>query len=257
MDLKLSGRVALVAGATAGLGLAVGRALAGEGAAVALCGRRADLAQEQAAQLAAGIGVQLDVGDADSVSRAVRRVQAELGPVDIVVLNSGGPPASPAADLDLDAARSAAELLLFGPIRLVQACLPDMRSRRWGRMVAVGSSAVQQPIPGLTTSSMFRSALASYLKLLADEVAGDGVTVNMVLPGRIATDRVAALDAQQAERTRRPVAAVRQESEGSIPVGRYGSPEEFAAVVTFLCGDSARYVTGEQVRVDGGLLRAL
>ena len=257
MDLKLNGRVALVAGATSGLGLAVGRALASEGATVALCGRRGDLARAQAAELENALGVQLDVCDADSVSRAFDRVQGELGPVDIVVLNSGGPPASLAADLDVDAARSAAELLLYGPLRLVTACLPAMRSRGWGRVIAVGSSAVQQPIPGLTTSSMFRSALASYLKLLAEEVAGDGVTVNMVLPGRIATDRVAALDAQRAERTGRPVAAITQESERSIPLGRYGSPEEFAAVVTFLCGDSARYVTGEQVRVDGGLMRAL
>jgi len=132
-----------------------------------------------------------------------------------------------------------------------------MRERGWGRVVAIGSSAVQQPIPGLATSSMYRAALASYLKLLAEECAVDGVTVNMVLPGRIATDRTAQLDAAAAERTDRSVAAVRAASEAAIPIRRYGTPEDFAAVAAFLCTDAARYVTGEQIRVDGGLVRAL
>jgi 3-oxoacyl-[acyl-carrier protein] reductase len=250
-------RTALVVGGTSGLGLAVGHGLAGAGFGVALAGRRADVARSEAAGFAEGLGVALDVADANSIAAAVTEVREHLGPIDAVVLNGGGPPRSEAAGLDLAAARSAAELLLHGPIEVVNRCLPGMRERGWGRVVAIGSSAVQQPIPGLATSSMYRAALASYLKLLAGECAADGVTVNMVLPGRIATGRTTQLDAAAAQRTGRPVTEVRAASEASIPMHRYGTVEEFAAMATFLCSDAARYVTGEQIRVDGGLVRAL
>lgn len=251
-----TGRVALVPGATAGIGLAVARALSAGGAAVALGGRRGELAEQEARRLG-GLGLSLDLTDEASLERAVERTRAELGEIDVLVLNGGGPPPSVAASLERSAATRAAELLLYGHLALVGHCLPAMRTRRWGRIVAIGSSAVQQPIPGLATSSMFRAALASYLKLLADEVAPDGVTVNMVLPGRIATDRVAQIDARNASQANVPVEEVRRSSEASIPLRRYGAPEEVAAAVAFVCGDDARYVTGEQIRVDGGLLRAL
>jgi len=250
-------RTALVIGGTSGLGLAMGRELARAGFGVALAGRRVDVARSEAAVFPAGLGVALDVTDAGTITAAVAEVADHFGPIDVVVLNSGGPPRSVAGGLDLTAARAAAELLLHGPIDVVNRCLPGMRERGWGRVVAIGSSAVQQPIPGLATSSMYRAALASYLKLLAEECAVDGVTVNMVLPGRIATDRTAQLDAAAAERTDRSVAAVRAASEAAIPIRRYGTPEDFAAVAAFLCTDAARYVTGEQIRVDGGLVRAL
>jgi 3-oxoacyl-[acyl-carrier protein] reductase len=257
MKLEANDRVALVVGGTSGLGLAVGRMLASEGFSVALGGRRAEVARTEAAQLANGYGVELDVSDPASVTSAVAAVRDALGPVDVLVLNGGGPPPCAAAGLDLDAARTAAELLLHGPINLVNQCLPQMREQGWGRVLAIGSSAVQQPIAGLATSSMYRAALASYLKLLAEECAPDGVTVNMVLPGRIATDRVAQLDAGAAQRTGRSVDEVRESSQATIPMGRYGTAEEFAPLAVFLCSDLARYVTGEQVRVDGGLVRAL
>jgi 3-oxoacyl-[acyl-carrier protein] reductase len=250
-------RTALVVGGTSGLGLAVGRRLAHAGFRVALAGRRVDIARREAAELAAGLGVALDVTDTSSIAAAVTEVREHLGPIDVVVLNGGGPPRSEAAGLDLAAARAAAELLLHGPIDVLNRCLPAMRERGWGRVVAIGSSAVQQPIPGLATSSMYRAALASYLKLLAEECAADGVTVNMVLPGRIATDRTAQLDAAAAQRTDRSIAEVRAASEATIPMRRYGTPEEFAAMAAFLCTDAARYVTGEQIKVDGGLVRAL
>jgi 3-oxoacyl-[acyl-carrier protein] reductase len=206
--------------------------------------------------MAGAIGVEMDLRDPGTVRAAVEQAADRLGPIDIVVLNGGGPPRSQAASIVLDEAREAAELLLFGPLSLISATLPAMRERRWGRIVGVGSSAVQQPIPGLATSAMFRAALAAHLKLLAAEVASDGVTVNMVLPGRIATERVAMLDAAAAERSGQPLDAVQAASRATIPAARYGSPEEFAAVVAFLSGPSASYVTGEQIRVDGGLVRS-
>ena len=157
-------------------------------------------------------------------------------------------------DLTADGARAATDLLLTPHVAMVQEVLPDMRAAGWGRILAIGSSGVQQPIPTLTASNVGRAALAAYLKTLAGSVASDGVTVNMVLPGRIDTDRVASLDAAAAERTGTDSADVRQASESAIPAGRYGDPAEFASVVTFLAGEPAAYVTGEQVRCDGGMV---
>lgn len=254
--LDLEGRVALVLGATAGIGLATAGALATGGARVALCGRRGDLAADAARRLG-GLGIALDLTDHATLDAALDRTVAELGHVDLLILNGGGPPPSTAVDLDVAAARDAAELLLYGHLHLVGRCLATMRARHFGRIVAIGSTAVQQPLAGLATSAMFRAALAAYLKLLADEVAADGVTVNMVLPGRIATDRVATIDARNAERSGTTPEAVRAASEASIPIRRYGAPEEVAAAVAFLCTDAARYLTGEQLRVDGGAVRAL
>jgi 3-oxoacyl-[acyl-carrier protein] reductase len=254
MDLQIEGKVALVAGGTAGLGRAVVQALAAEGVRVAICGRGAQRAQEQAADLPGAIGLALDLTDPAGVRAAVESAEEQLGPVDILVVNGGGPAPSSASTLEPTQLQAASRLLLEGPLQLIGASLPAMRERGWGRIVAVGSSAVQQPIPGLTTSSMYRTALAAYLKLLAREVAASGVTVNMVLPGRIDTDRVAQLDANRAESTGAAVDDVRRSSEATIPMGRYGRPGEFAAMVTFLCGAPASYVTGEQLRVDGGLV---
>jgi 3-oxoacyl-[acyl-carrier protein] reductase len=257
MDLGLNDHVALVAGGTAGLGLAVGRALASEGAAVALAGRREALAAEEAGGFTRGLGVAMDITDPASIAAAVARTEAELGTIDILILNSGGPPASTAANLDVDALRAAGELLLYGPFRLVQATLPKMREKGWGRIIGIGSTVIQQPQSNLAASSMFRASIASYLKLIAEEVATDGVTVNMVLPGRFGTDRTAQIDALAAKNSGRSVAEIEEASRNTIPLGRYGAPDEFGVVAAFLCSESARYLTGEQVRVDGGLVRAL
>ena len=257
MELNLEGRVALVVGGTAGLGLAVGRALAGEGVHVALAGRRKELAEQEAKAFSRGIGVEMDVRDAKSVARAVEQVGSDLGPVDILILNSGGPPPSRAIELDRASLEVAGDLLLYGPLQLVNSCLPKMRDQRWGRIVAIGSTSVQAPIPILASSSIYRAAVASYLKLLAEDVAGEGITVNMVHPGRLATDRTIEIDRARAEQAQTSVGEIKAAAERLIPLGRYGSPEEFAAVVTFLCGDGARYITGEQIRVDGGLIRSM
>jgi 3-oxoacyl-[acyl-carrier protein] reductase len=257
VHLGIEGRVAFVAGGTSGLGLATGRALAAEGASVALASRRLALGASEAARFARGIGVAMDVTDAASIAAAIETTTAAFGPIDILVLNGGGPPAANATGLRVEAVRAAAELLLFGAIELVGHVLPGMRERGWGRILAIGSTAVPQPNPSLVTSSMFRAALVSYLKVLAGEVASEGVTVNVLHPGRIATDRTLALDAARAEATGSTLEVARAESEATIPFGRYGTPEEFGDVATFLCGDTARYITGEQIRVDGGLIRTL
>jgi 3-oxoacyl-[acyl-carrier protein] reductase len=257
MDLGLNDHVALVAGGTSGLGLAVGRALASEGAAVALAGRREALASEEAGKFDKGLGVAMDITDPASIAAAVARTEAELGTVDILILNSGGPPAGTAATLEVDALRAAGELLLYGPLGLVQTTLPTMRAKGWGRIIGIGSSGIQQPQANLAASSMFRASIAAYLKLIAEEVAKDGVTVNMVLPGRIGTDRTAQVDGVAAKTSGKSVAEIEQASRNTIPLGRSGTPDEFGAVAAFLCSESARYLTGEQVRVDGGLIRAL
>ncbi len=256
MELGLAGRTAVVPGATSGLGLAIARALATEGANVVIAGRREQLVQEHVAALPSAVGVVADLTEPTGPGRVVSAAEDSFGHVDVLVLNGGGPPPGTAAGLGAEGAEAATRQLLLPHVRLVEAVLPGMQKRGWGRVIAVGSSGVQQPIDGLVASNVGRAALAWYLKTLAAEVAPDGVTVNMVLPGRIDTDRVALLDRSAAERRGTGLEEARRASEATIPVGRYGTPEEFAAVVTFLAGELAGYVTGVQVRCDGGLVRA-
>lgn len=256
MDLGLTGKVALVLGSTAGLGRASAEALAAEGAHVVVVGRRAELVDALVASLPSATGVVADVTDPDSPALLVNRAREELGEVDIVVLNGGGPPPGAADSFTAESAQAAFDLLLKQHVTLVGEVLPGMRERGWGRILAIGSSGVRQPIPTLTASNVGRAALAAYLKTLAGTVARDGVTVNMVLPGRVDTDRVAQLDRAAADRTGVTPEASRASSEAGIPAGRYGDPAEFGAVVAFLASQQAAYVTGEQVRVDGGLVGA-
>ena len=256
MDTQLKGRTAVVPGASSGLGLAVARALAGEGANVVLGGRRGELVRAEADKLLSAVGVEIDLTDPGAADALVSAAQERFGPVDVLVLNGGGPPPGLAVDFSPDQLADAVALLVQPHQRLIAAVLPGMRERGFGRIVAIGASGVQQPLERLVASNAARAALAGYLKTLASEVAADGVTVNMVLPGRIATDRTAVIDRATAERTGTTPEEARASSEATIPVGRYGRPEEFAAVVTFLAGAVASYVTGEQVRCDGGLVRA-
>ena len=257
MDLGIAGRVAVVAASTGGLGRAVGAALAAEGARVVVSGRRGDLAKQIAAGLPDAIGVEADLTTPQGPRQLADAALAAFGQVDILVLNGPGPRPGQAAEItDADLA-AATDSLLLAQQRLIARALPGMRQRRWGRILAIGSSGVAAPLPGLALSNAGRAALAAYLKTLATEVASDGITVNVLLPGRIATQRVAQLDAARAEREQRQVAEVVAASRASIPMGRYGAPAEFGAVAAFLCGEGAAYVTGTAVRCDGGLVPTL
>ncbi|GHF11147.1 3-oxoacyl-ACP reductase [Streptomyces spiralis] len=257
MDLGIRGRVAVVAASTGGMGRAVAEALAAEGASVVVSGRRGDVAEKIAAGLQDAIGVQVDLTVPDGPQSLIQVAREAYGDPDILVLNGPGPRPGTAVGLDTSDLAAAVDSLLLAQQRLVALTLPAMRRRGWGRILAIGSSGVAEPLPGLALSNAGRAAFAAYLKTLAGEVAADNVTVNLLLPGRIATERVAALDAARAEREQRPVAEVEAASQAAIPAGRYGTPAEFGAAAAFLCGAPASYVTGTALRCDGGLVRGL
>lgn len=252
----LEGRRALVGGATSGLGLACARELAARGARLVLWSRDADRLATTAATLGPAVlrTVAADAGAADAAA-AVAAVAAAVDGVDIVVLNAGGPPPVAADATDPAQWRRSFQLLALTPIELATLLLPGMRSAGFGRVVAVLSSGVREPIAALAYSNACRSALNAWLKTVAGVVAADGVTVNGVLPGRISTPRVAALDENAAVRTGRSVSEVAAASRAAIPAGRYGTPAEFAAVVGFLASPAASYVTGVTIPCDGGALR--
>lgn len=252
MDLGLSGRTALVLASTGGIGLGIARALHAEGARVVITGRRADKVAELTQELPGSVGITVDLTDLDQV----RALVPQVGEVDVLVLNSGGPPPAPAAELTDEAVVAAFEQLFRGHREIVAAALPGMRERGWGRIVGVGSSGVVEPLPELAASNIGRAALAAYLKSLAVTVAHDGVTCNMVLPGRIDTDRVRSMDTHRAQAAGRSLEDQIASARQSIPARRYGTVEEFGAVATFLCSQQASYVTGAQLRVDGGLTRS-
>ncbi|WP_284763013.1 SDR family oxidoreductase [Arthrobacter sp. efr-133-R2A-63] len=261
MDLGISGKTAFVAASTGGLGLAVARGLAAEGVRVAITGRRGELAEKIAAELQAdghsAVAVEADLSTLDGVTAAVERAVELLGPIDILVLNGPGPKPGAAASLGSDDIAAAFELLVKPHHALVSHILPGMRERRWGRILAIGSSGVVAPLPNLAVSNTGRAALAGYLKTLAAEVALDAVTVNMLLPGRIATERVAELDRAAAKRRGTTPEEIQLESRKTIPARRYGEPEEFGAAGAFLCSARASYITGVALRCDGGLIRSL
>lgn len=257
MDLHLQGKNAFVAASTGGLGRAIAEALATEGANVIVTGRRVEVAEQVATALPSAIGIELDVTDADSRIAALDRATAHFGPIDILVLNGPGPRPAAATALTADDITDSYQRLVAPGQDFVSRVLPAMRERGWGRILAVGSSGIVSPLPNLASSNLGRAALAGYLKTLSTEVAADGVTVNLVLPGRIATDRVAQLDAGQAERQGITAAEAKRRSQQTIPIGRYGKPEEFGATAAFLCSESASYITGVALRVDGGLIRTL
>lgn len=252
MDLGLDGRVAVVCASTSGLGAAVAQALAAEGAKVVVSGRRGDVARELAAQLPNAAAVEVDLLAAGGTDRLLDFAETTFGPVDILVLNGPGPRVGRVTDIRENELGDAIDSLLTVHHRLLARTLPHMRSQGWGRVLAIGSSAVVAPIDDLALSGIGRTALASYLKMLAPEVAPDGVTVNMLLPGRIETERLQRVDADRAHRSGHSLATEQSAATSTIPALRYGTPAEFAAVAAFLCSAQASYVTGTAVRCDGG-----
>jgi 3-oxoacyl-[acyl-carrier protein] reductase len=248
MDLGISGRVALVTGASKGIGNAIARELIAEGARVAMSSRSPERIAAAAEEIGA-LGIPHDSADLEGVASLVDRVESELGPVEILVLNTGGPPGGPALGFSREQWEAAYRTLVEFPIVLLDRVLPGMRERGFGRVVNVASSSVREPIDGLMLSNAHRSATLAAFKTLSREFASDGVTLNTVLPGRIATDRLAELmgSLQQAEEVAR----------AEVPIGRLGTPQEFAAAVAFLCSARASYITGTALLVDGGVTRSV
>jgi 3-oxoacyl-[acyl-carrier protein] reductase len=245
MDLGLAGKVALVTGASKGIGRGVAELLAAEGAHVAVAARD-EARTAAAAERAGGHPVVFDSDDLDAVPRVIAEVERTLGPIDIYVANTGGPPAGDdPLGFSVEQWEAAHRTLVLSPMAFLERLLPGMRERGWGRVVAISSAAVREPIPRLQLSNAHRPGLIAAFKILAREAAADGVTLNSVLPGRIATDRVFgnAGSREAAE------AAARQE----IPAERLGTVEELAAAVVFLCSGPASYITGTTLLVDGGL----
>jgi 3-oxoacyl-[acyl-carrier protein] reductase len=261
MELGISGKVALVLGGAGGLGAAIAMGLAREGAAVVVADRDMEALHAVERRL---VEVQphcqstvWDLADLDAIDGRLIAIEARLGTVDILVNNTGGPPPSTAYGLGAAVWREHFETMVQAPIAIADRVLPGMRAKRWGRIITSASSGVIAPIPNLAVSNALRSTLVAWSKSLAREIAGDGVTANIVVPGRIATARIAFLDEQKAKREGRSVAAVSAESTAAIPVGRYGRPDEYADMVVFLASERASYVTGSIVRVDGGLVASV
>jgi 3-oxoacyl-[acyl-carrier protein] reductase len=257
MELGLEKRRALVTGASRGLGRAVALALAAEGADVIAVARNLERLNDLVNATPAGRGgIAACACDLADVS-AIDGLAAVMHDTDILVLNTGGPPPGPAADTPDAVWVKQFEAMFLSAIRLTRLALPGMRKRGFGRILAIVSSGVIQPIPNLSVSNALRSALVGWAKTLAGEVAADGVTVNCIAPGRIATDRVAELDQGRATREGIEVGQVQKESRAVIPVGRYGDAAEFASVAAFLASPRASYMTGGVIRVDGGMIRSV
>ena len=246
MDLGISGRRAAVAAASKGLGFGVAQALVAEGVRVAVCGRNTDTIGAAAARLGGGtVPIVADLASPDGAAGFVRDARAALGGIDILVANAGGPPPGNFANTTVDQYLAAFELNCRSSIAMCYEAVPDMRAQQWGRVVAITSIAVRQPIASLILSNTARAGLTGFLKTLAREIAADGVTVNSLLPGLHATERIAALHGGGGDPS------------AGIPAGQIGDPADFGRIAAFLCSEHARYITGSAIAVDGGADAAL
>lgn len=256
MDLELNGKRALVLGASRGLGMAIAKSLAAEGATVFAAARSRDKIADWAQGMSNVTPLALDLADIGQVDSVVDDLLKDGG-VDIIVNNGGGPPPGTVQTAERGQWLTHFEAMAANLFHLNTRLLPAMKRREWGRIISITSSGVEQPIPNLALSNGIRSAVVGWSKTLANEVAGDGITVNVVMPGRIHTQRVDELDAAAAKRTETDVTEVAAKSRATIPAGRYGKPEEFADVVTFLASARAGYVTGSKIRIDGGSIKSI
>jgi 3-oxoacyl-[acyl-carrier protein] reductase len=246
MDLGISGRRAAVAAASKGLGLGVAQALAAEGVTVAICGRHRDTIDAAASGIGANaIPIVADVSNVDGATGFVRDARAALGGIDILVLNAGGPPPGDFAHTTVDQYLDAFELNCRGGIAMCYEAVPEMQERKWGRVVAITSIAVRQPIPNLILSNTARAGLTGFLRTLSGAVVRDGVTVNSLLPGSHATERIATLYGSGAD------------LEAQVAAGELGDPADFGRIGAFVCSEHARFLTGTAIQVDGGAYAAL
>jgi 3-oxoacyl-[acyl-carrier protein] reductase len=257
MDLGLDGKVALVTGASQGIGFGIAQELALEGARVAISSRSQEKIEAAAREIEAAAGQAgpgrapdvHDTTDLDAAPGLVEAVERDLGPIDVLVTNTGGPSGGPPLEFTREQWEAAHRELVIAAIELIQLVVPGMRERGFGRVVSVSSSAAKEPIPGLMLSSAHRPGLLGAFKLLAKELASDGITLNTILPGRIATDRISHLHGS--------IEAAQEVARDTIPAARLGTAEEIAAAAAFLCSERASYITGVALLVDGGLTRGI
>ncbi len=262
MDLGLTGKTALVVAASKGMGKACALGLAAEGARVVMCARGQatldDAADEVKRRTGAEVlAVSADASRAEDITRVVTRAGEVFGGVDILVANVGGPPPGPFEQATDELWKAAFEQVHLSSVRFIREVLPHMRRARWGRILAIQSSSVKQPVEGLILSNGIRPAIAGLFKTLAGELAPDNITVNLVLPGRIMTDRFVQHQADRARRAGKTLDEQLGLASVDIPAARIGTPEEFANMVVFLASERASYVTGVAIQVDGGLIKSI
>jgi 3-oxoacyl-[acyl-carrier protein] reductase len=261
MDLGLKGKTALVLGGSKGLGRGIADALAGEGVAVAMLARGREALDKAVAEITAGggraIGLAADNGDWPAVQRAAQAAVEQLGPIDILVNNGGGPPQARAVGIAPETWEAQFHAMVLVFMRLTELLLPDMRKRKWGRIINVASESVIQPIPALAISNTLRGAVVGWAKTLAGEVAAEGITVNTMLPGAFQTDRMLQFQHVASEREGLTAEEFMKRSARNIPVGRVGQPSEFGAMAAFIASPLAGYITGSMIRLDGGAIRSI